>query len=140
MKLLYCENLTHVHQIWLSYDRPTLDVDGSLHHNKTLQGNHYFMHDSIQFLILIWELFFKKIMLHHIAIHGDTKTCVQCQIHQGMHEYSPSFEICFPFMGDGFCWMGEMQHFGWHWGCADSLPTSIGKSTFGYLFNMKGKH
>jgi hypothetical protein len=34
MKSSYHESLTHAHQIWLSYDRPTLDLDGSLHHSE----------------------------------------------------------------------------------------------------------
>jgi hypothetical protein len=30
MKSSYCESLTHVHQIWISYDKLTLNLDNSL--------------------------------------------------------------------------------------------------------------
>jgi hypothetical protein len=34
MKLLYRESLSHMHQIWISYDRLTPELDGSMHHNE----------------------------------------------------------------------------------------------------------
>ncbi len=33
-KPLYYESLSHACQIWISYDRPTLDLDGSMHHSE----------------------------------------------------------------------------------------------------------
>ncbi len=33
-KPLYCESLSHLCRIWISYDRPTPDLDGSMYHSE----------------------------------------------------------------------------------------------------------
>ncbi len=33
-KPFYYESLSHACQIWILYDRPTLDLDGSMHHSE----------------------------------------------------------------------------------------------------------
>jgi hypothetical protein len=75
-------------------------------------------------------------MFHHPTIQEDVEVCVQCQVHQGMHEHFPSFKPCFPLVGK----MGEWEKNNILDDNRDVLtppPTLIEKSMFGYLSNME---
>ncbi len=42
MKLLYHKSLSHAHQIWISYDRPTPDLDGYRRHSENYKVSSFF--------------------------------------------------------------------------------------------------
>jgi hypothetical protein len=43
MKPLYHKSISHARWIWISYDRPTPDLDGSMHHNEKYKVSFLFL-------------------------------------------------------------------------------------------------
>jgi hypothetical protein len=53
-KLSYHKSLSHVCWIWISYERPILDLDGSMCHNEKYKVSSLF---SFQKVILVLEIY-----------------------------------------------------------------------------------
>ncbi len=60
MNLSYHKSLSHVHWIWISYDRPTLDLDGSMRHNEKYKISYLF---SFQEVILVLEIYLRSFLI-----------------------------------------------------------------------------
>jgi hypothetical protein len=111
-KSLYYESLSHACQIWISYDRPTPDLDGSMHHSEKYKVNFLSpFQEVISVLeIYLWSLLMFIFLLLYSNLRRRWSLCSMSNLPR-FHEYCPSFGPGFPHVGDGSCWMGELQHF-----------------------------
>jgi len=60
-KLLYCENLAHGHRIWVSYNKLTPYLNGSLHYSEKYKVNSLlYVSFNLVLKINLWTFLEKK--------------------------------------------------------------------------------
>jgi len=59
-KPLYCESLSHVCQIWISYDKPNPNLDATMHHSEKYKVNYL---SPFQEIISVLEIYLWSLLM-----------------------------------------------------------------------------
>jgi len=72
-KPLYCESLSHVCQIWISYDRPIPNLDGSMHHSEKYKVSYL---SPFQEVISVLEIYlWSLLMVLFLLLYNNLRRC-----------------------------------------------------------------